>query len=75
MTKPVTNADRAMWAECGLLEYAIGKEGGEDYYDAPEIVMSDLLTDLMHFAQQYDIDFSWCLKRARSHYKEELSEG
>jgi hypothetical protein len=51
MTKPITNAERAMWAETGLLEYAIGKEGGEEFYDDAELVRSDFLTDLMHYAQ------------------------
>jgi hypothetical protein len=40
-----------MWAEIALLEYAIGKEGGEEFYDDAELVLSDFLTDLMHYAQ------------------------
>lgn len=51
MTKPITNAQRSMWAEIALLEYAIGKEGGEEFYDDAELVLSDFLTDLMHYAQ------------------------
>ena len=74
MTKPITNAERAMWAETGLLEYAIGKEGGEEFYDDAELVLSDFLTDLMHYAQRQSIDFIRCIDRAKGHYEEEVSE-
>ncbi len=74
MTKPITNAERAMWAETGLLEYAIGKEGGEEFYDDAELVLSDFLTDAMHYAQRQGIDFTRCLDRAKSHHEEEVSE-
>ena len=74
MTKPITNAQRAIWAEIGLLEYAIGKEGGEEFYDDAELVLSDFLTDLMHYAQRQGIDFTRCVDRAKSHHEEEVSE-
>lgn len=74
MTKPITNADRAMWAEIALLEYAIGKEGGEGFYDDAELVLSDFLTDLMHYAERHRIDFTRCIDRASRHYEEEVSE-
>ena len=74
MTKPITNAERAMWAETGLLEYAIGKEGGEEFYADEELVLSDCLTDLMHYAQRERIDFTRCVDRARGHHEEEVSE-
>jgi hypothetical protein len=74
MTKPITNAERAMWAETGLLEYATGKEGGEEFYDDAELVLSDFLTDLMHYAQRQGIDFIRCIDRAKGHYEEEVSE-
>ena len=74
MTKPISNADRAMWAETGLLEYAISKEGGEEFYDDAELVLSDFLTDLMHYAQRQGIDFVRCIDRATSHHDEEVSQ-
>jgi hypothetical protein len=74
MTKPITNAERAMWAETGLLEYAIGKEGGEEFYDDVELVLSDFLTDAMHYAQRQGIDFVRCIDRAKSHHEEEVAE-
>ena len=74
MTKPITNAERAMWAETGLREYAIGKEGGEEFYDDAELVLSDFLTDLMHYAQQHGLDFTCCLDDAKSQYEAEVSE-
>ena len=74
MTKPITNAERAMWAETGLLEYAIGKEGGEAFYDDAELVLSDFLTDLMHYAARQGIDFTRCMNRAERHYEGEVSE-
>jgi hypothetical protein len=74
MTKPITNAERAMWAETGLREYATGKEGGEECYDDAELVLSDFLTDLMHYAQRQGIDFMRCIDRAKSHYEQEVSE-
>ena len=74
MTKPITNAQRAKWAEIGLLEYAIAKEGGEGSYDDAELVLSDFLTDSMHYAQRKGIDFTRCADRAKSHHEEEVSE-
>jgi hypothetical protein len=74
MTQPITNAQRAIWAKIGLLEYAIRKEGGEEFYDDEELVLSDFLTDLMHYAQEQRIDFTRCIDRAKSHYEQEKSE-
>ena len=44
----ITNKQRAGWAAHALVKYAIGKEGGEELYDEPEAVLTDLLTDLRH---------------------------
>jgi hypothetical protein len=74
MTKPITNAERAMWAEIGLLEYAIRKEGGDGFYDDAELVLSDFLTELMHYAQRRGIDFTCCIKRAEGHHEDEVAE-
>lgn len=68
-----TNADRAQWAAQGVRGYAVGKEGRDDY-DEAELILSDFLTDLMHYADREGINFSACLKRARSHHREEIHE-
>lgn len=70
----ITNNQRAVWAAAGLLAYATGKEGGNDLYDEAELVLSDMLTDLMHFADRMDIDFRRCVARAESHHSEECAE-
>ena len=71
---PVTNAERADWAAQGLLGYAVGKEGGAELYDETELVLSDFLTDAMHFAEREGIDFITCVERAQGHYAEERHE-
>lgn len=71
MTHRITNADRATWAETALLEYAIGKEGGEELYDETSIVLTDMLTDLMHYAAREGIDFTRSLDQATGHYGQE----
>lgn len=70
----ITNDQRAAWAGAGLLAYATGKEGGAELYDEADLVLSDFLTDLMHFAQRRGIDFHTCMDRATTHYHEERAE-
>lgn len=70
----ITNKQRAGWAAHGVLQYAIGKEGGEQLYDDPDRVLTDLLSDLRHYAGREDIDFKACLDRAEMHYEAELAE-
>lgn len=40
----------------------------------PEDVLSDLLGDLMHWADRNDMDFDRELERARDHYRYETEE-
>ena len=70
----ITNEQRAGWAAHGVLQYATGKEGGEELYEDPETVLTDLLCDLRHYADRESIDFKTCLDRAETHYDAEIEE-
>jgi hypothetical protein len=63
------NTCRAGWAEVALLAFC--NETGCDLEDA----LTDLLGDLMHWADRNDTDercsFPLALRRARNHYREE----
>ena len=69
----ITNEQRAVWAAHAVQQYAIGKEGGEELYDDPETVLTDLLTDLRHYADRENIDLKTCLNRAEMHYDAEVT--
>lgn len=47
---------------------------GHSEGDGPELAISDLLADLMHFCKADKIDFSRCLARAQDHFKEETED-
>ncbi len=70
----ITSEQRAAWAAKALLQYAIDKEGGEELYDEAELVLSDLLADLRHYAARESIDFKTCIDRAEMHYDAEVAE-
>lgn len=70
----ITNDQRAGWAAHGILQYATGKEGGEELYDGPETVLTDLLCDMRHYADRENFDFKICLDRAEMHYDAEVEE-
>ncbi|MGD0973458.1 MAG: hypothetical protein ABR866_05180 [Candidatus Korobacteraceae bacterium] len=70
----ITNEQRAGWAAHAVLQYATGKEGGEELYDDPETVLTDLLTDLRHYTVRENIAFKTCLDRAEMHYDAEATE-
>jgi NTP pyrophosphatase (non-canonical NTP hydrolase) len=63
-----TNHDRAAWASNALESFR--RETQCDYEDS----LSDLLCDLMHFANLYDCDFEAALMRARRHHQKEIYE-
>lgn len=70
----ITNANRAAWAALALLSYATSKEGGAELYDEAELVLSDLLCDLRHYADRETINFQTSLDRAEHHYDAEIAE-
>jgi hypothetical protein len=62
------NDDRASWA--GKAIKAFQAETGTDDEDA----LSDLLADLMHWADRNNYDFEAAVERARGHYEAETGE-
>lgn len=70
----ISNKDRAGWAASAVLQYAIAKEGTAGFYDDPSTVLTDLLCDLMHYAELRDIEFEQCVRMAQAHHEAELAE-
>lgn len=66
------NEDRALWAQSALSIYAV-KTGQSMKTDKPEI-FSDLLADLMHYADRNGIDFNEAFKSALGNYRAETSK-
>jgi len=54
--------------------FGTAKEGGEELYDDPDSVLTDLLCDLRHYADRESIVFQTCLDRADMHYETEVAE-
>lgn len=61
------NDDRAKWAAAAVRQFQ--SETGTEFEDA----LSDLLGDLMHFADRVALDFNHELSRARMHYEAETA--
>ena len=68
LTSP-SNFDRAAWADAALRVFR--SETGCDHEDS----LTDLLCDLMHWADMNDFDFDAALSMARYHYVAETEEG
>ena len=76
MKGPITNLQRAAWAEQALLAYSEQKNEDKLLYDEFETVFYDMLGDLMHLADAKQLDWLDMLERARNHYNAEiLDEG
>ncbi len=67
--KQITNAQRAEMAFRALDKFAVltGTEG-----EATEDKISDLLCNLMHYADDQAVDFVECIELAKHHYKNEI---
>lgn len=67
--KQITNQQRAEMAYRALNKFSelTGIEG-EDESDQ----ISDLLCNLMHYADEQGVDFDECIKLAKHHYKNEI---
>lgn len=63
------NEKRIYAAEAAIAAHATLKDPG-----ASEQSLADLLADLMHFADRYEIDFDFALLNARVNYDVECSE-
>ena len=61
------NARRAFWGADALSSYAYRTQCD------PEDVLSDLLTDLMHYCDRRDLDFAHELQRAQNNYQGETT--
>ncbi|MDR4483847.1 MAG: hypothetical protein R3B95_11645 [Nitrospirales bacterium] len=75
MSEP-TNQDRAVAAEPTIMYYVTVKEGrppGEGEV-VDQDTLTDLLTDLFHFASQNGLDMSRSLRLAESHFGYEESK-
>jgi hypothetical protein len=70
MTK--TNFQRAERAAKAFHDYATGDHA--DMFDLTSLVLADLLTDLMHFADRQALDFERCLQHARASHEEQAEE-
>jgi hypothetical protein len=71
-----TNQDRACWARNALAVFAAETFSGDHLdtmdRDDLECVVSDLISDLLHFAQQRGFDPQVILERGNSHFSAEL---
>lgn len=66
-----TNQQRAEMAYRALNKFSVltGVEGEED-----ETQISDLLSDLMHYADEQGVDFDDCIEVAKRHYDNEVKQ-
>jgi uncharacterized protein YukE len=70
MTKMTTNTMRAQWAGKAVDTFTkITELEGEEM----DTILSDLLCNLNHLADQHEVDFNECLKRAQRNYETETS--
>lgn len=67
-TEP-TNDDRRCWASEALYAYQCTRGSEDDYTD-----IKDLLSDLMHLADGFKLDFDAMLNGARMNYEAEKQE-
>lgn len=60
-----TNEDRSEWAEAALYAFEVetGMQGEEK-----QTVLTDLLTDLLHWAKRHNVSFERTLADAREHF-------
>lgn len=80
--KDPRNADRSLWGDLAVANFArvTGLSGDVDV--DPETVLCDLLADLMHWCDVpkargsvvQSVDFDSALQRAREHYSQECAE-
>ena len=68
----VTNFNRAERAARAFHDYATGDHA--DRFDLTSLVLADLLTDLMHFADRQTLDFERFLQHAKARHDEQAEE-
>lgn len=74
VTHETNNKDRALWAYCALHNFAIRTSSIDNFNKEPDEVLSDLLCDLKHWANQNGVSYDECNARGNSHYIVELEE-
>ena len=78
MTNEPTNTDRAAWAQEALAVFTARTFSGDhpDTMDRGDLqsAIGDLITDLLHFAEQHGFDTDELLRRAVMHFECELHE-
>jgi hypothetical protein len=70
-----TNLDRVLNARDMVALATTGTLYLEPFYEDYEDGLVDALTNLMHFARRYEIDFAQALLVARRHHEVEAQEG
>lgn len=67
----IQNEERSERAKQALLRYA--ELTGQDPDAELEDMVTDLLADMLHMAQEQELNFEDCLRWAYEHYDEEAS--
>jgi NTP pyrophosphatase (non-canonical NTP hydrolase) len=66
------NEQRRYHARDAIQRYSDKKENTSyTLYDEPEAVITDLITDIIHYARFNDIDIELAIKTAWIHYEDE----
>lgn len=68
----VTNKDRVKWAKKGLRAYHEAR--GDAFMEEYESLIGDVVADLMHLADDLNLEFQYILGTAENHYNEEILE-
>jgi hypothetical protein len=66
MRQPKINRERAARAAFAL------KSAGYEFPDDPKAALTDILCDLRHYADRYDLDLGDCDRIGHDHYLAEL---
>lgn len=78
MNREPNNADRALWARNALTVFTVETFGGDDPSEMDsgdlENAICDLITDLLHLADQQGFDADEVLRSATFHYEAEKYE-
>lgn len=74
-TEGLTNDERASWAEVALLAFA--QYTGTAFRSVAEeelsLVVIDLIADLAHWCDRYQVDFQAAIQQATKHYQTETA--
>lgn len=71
-TEAPTNKTRAQWALESLEVFASSTSSIDNLNKEPDEVLTDLLCDLEHWANQNDISFDDCVAHGKAHFDAEI---